>query len=85
MEIGHELPPHVYARDFRGQFNASHAEKQLSIVSPNEPISVTKPMCSDCRTYFSKLAVSSGEGQTVTDPDGTWTFGADGTITGSKS
>jgi len=79
-EIGHELEPHPYDRDFEGQYHASHAEKQLSIVKPDDPIGVSKPMCSDCQNYFSKLAGATGKDQVVTDPDGTWIFYADGTV-----
>ncbi len=80
-KIGHDLEPHPYDRDFPGQYNASHAEKQLSILRPNEPIGVSKPMCPDCQNYFSKLAQSRGVDQIVTDPNGTWMFRSDGTIT----
>jgi hypothetical protein len=81
-EIGHELKPHVFDRDFPGQYNASHAEKQLSITSPNDPIGVSRPMCADCRSYFSKLAQNRGVEQVVTDPDGTRIFKPDGQVVG---
>jgi Family of unknown function (DUF6861) len=79
-DIGHELEPHTYDQDFPGQYNASHAEKQLSIVSPNEPIGVSKPMCTDCQNYFSKLAQARNADQVVTDPNGTWVFFGDGIV-----
>jgi hypothetical protein len=62
-------------------FFCSKAEKQMSIISPNDPIGVSKSMCRDCQNYFSKLAQSEGIDQIVTDPKGTWTFHSDGSIT----
>jgi len=62
-------------------FFCSKAEKQMSIISPNDPIGVSKSMCRDCQNYFSKLAQSEGIDQIVTDPKGTLIFHSDGSIT----
>ncbi|KPW86636.1 Zn-binding Pro-Ala-Ala-Arg (PAAR) domain-containing protein, incolved in TypeVI secretion [Pseudomonas congelans] len=53
-EIGHEVKSHPYDRDYKGQYFSSHAEKQMSIASPNHPLGVSKPMCTDCQGYFSQ-------------------------------
>jgi hypothetical protein len=84
-EIGHALRPagpHDGVRygGFPGEFNASHAEKQLSVVSPNEPIAVSQPMCPDCKAFFAKLAAHRDEVQVVTDTNGTWIFRPDGRV-----
>ncbi|MFS2110166.1 DUF4123 domain-containing protein [Sphingomonas sp. Sphisp140] len=79
-QIGHELEPHPFDKDFPGQYNASHAEKQMSVLSPDHPIGVSKPMCADCQGYFSKLAQHNGADQVVTDPNGTWIFKSDGSV-----
>jgi uncharacterized Zn-binding protein involved in type VI secretion len=83
-EIGHDLKPHIFDKDFPGQYNASHAEKQLSILKPNDPIGVSRPMCSDCQSYFSKLSQYRNTEQIVTDPNGTWIFKPDGSVLGPK-
>lgn len=62
-----------------GKVNASHAEKQLSIIS-SDPIGVTKPMCKDCQSYFSTLAQSSGKEYVVADPNVTRVFTPDGKV-----
>lgn len=79
-KIDHELEPHPFDKDFPGQYNASHAEKQMSVVSPDHPIGVSKPMCTDCQNYFSKLSKYNKADQVVTDPDGTWLFKPDGSM-----
>jgi hypothetical protein len=79
-EIGHELKPNTYLdQGVPGRYNASHAEKQLSIVSDG-PIAVSRSMCPDCQGYFQKLAGSTGKSYTVGDPDVIREFRPDGTI-----
>lgn len=79
-EIGHELG-NQGCRDHgvEGQANASHAEKQLSIISDN-PIGISSPMCDDCKNYFKKLAISEGDTYVIADPDGVRIFSLDGSI-----
>ena len=84
-EIGHELPPNggldqVRRGGFPGQYKASHTEKQLAVIRPNDPIAVSEPMCGDCRGFFQRLAVHRNRRQMVTDPAGTWIFRPDATV-----
>ncbi|MFV0387738.1 MAG: hypothetical protein ACK5NT_03195, partial [Pyrinomonadaceae bacterium] len=85
--IGHELKngganDQVARGGFRGKYYASHAEKQLAVARPNEPIGVSRPMCADCQRFFSRLARYQERPQIVTDPDGTRIFYPDGTVSG---
>lgn len=79
-EIGHEVKSHPYDRDYKGQYYSSHAEKQMSIISPDHPIGVSKPMCNDCQGYFSKLAQYKNAEQVVADPKAVRIFKPDGTV-----
>jgi uncharacterized Zn-binding protein involved in type VI secretion len=79
-QIGHEIKFHPYDRDYKGQYFSSHAEKQMSLVSPDHPIGVSKPMCNDCQGYFSKLAQFNKIEQTVADPKAIRIFKPDGTV-----
>jgi hypothetical protein len=86
-KIGHELKQNI-GNDYNihtkegwpGKFNASHAEKQMTILSPSKPIGVSKPMCDDCQAFFSKQAQYTGKPQIVTDPEVTRIFMPDGNI-----
>jgi hypothetical protein len=80
VEIGHEVKPHPYDRDYEGQYFSSHAEKQMSLASPDHPIGVSKPMCNDCQGYFSKLVQFKNAEQTVADPKAIRIFKPDGTV-----
>ena len=91
-EIGHKLKPSALDNltksdgtidpdAFPGRYYASHAEKQLAVTNPNEPIAVTRPMCKDCYVFYQKLAQSRNSPQVVTDPDVTRVFWPDGTVT----
>ncbi len=84
-EIGHELEKsggldQVRRDGFPGKYQASHAEKQLSILRPDDPIAVSEPMCNDCNGFFQKRAIYRNSPQVVTDPNGTWIFRPDGTV-----
>ena len=80
-EIGHEPRPHkLFDQGQPGRYNSSHAEKQLSVAAPNEPMAVSIPMCSDCKPYFQKLARFTNEAQVVADPDKIRIFHPDGSI-----
>ncbi len=85
-KIGHDLKPsgafdQVNQGGFPGKFNASHAEKQMTIASPGDPIGVSKPMCPDCVNFFKSNAQYTGNPQTVTDPEMTRIFNPNGTVT----
>ena len=79
-EIGHILR-NAGANDqgIPGQYYASHAEKQLSILS-NEPIGISQPMCGDCQAYFKKLAIYEGKMYVTADPNTIRIFNPDGTV-----
>ncbi|RMS62353.1 Rhs protein [Pseudomonas syringae pv. aceris] len=79
-EIGHEVKSHPYDRYYKGQYFSSHAEKQMLIASPNHPLGVSKPMCTDCQGYFSQLAKYSKVEQTVADPKAIRIFKTDGSV-----
>lgn len=84
--IGHELKPagaqdQIQKGGFPGKYNASHAEKQMAVHSPNEPLGVSKPMCKDCQDFFTKHAKYQGQDQVITDPNMTRIFHPDGRIT----
>lgn len=80
-EIGHILPSSG-ARDHGtpGQAVASHAEKQQSVLNPNQPQGVNIGMCPNCQEYMSLEAMHSGVPQVVTDPDGTRIFHPNGEV-----
>jgi hypothetical protein len=81
-QIDHKLEPAKpsfldgkrYPGGWDGKFNASHAEKQLGAVHPGTHVAVDLDMCTDCQTFFSKYAHSTGQPQLVTDPSTTRVF-----------
>jgi len=82
---GHELrsggaQDQINNGGFPGKYNASHAEKQMTVASPDEPVGVSKPMCRDCQDYFAAQAQETGRPQVVTDPEVTRVFWPDGSI-----
>jgi hypothetical protein len=84
QQIGHTLrpagaPDQLDRGGWPGKFHASHAEKQLAVVSPNDSIAVSQKMCPDCRQFFGRLAEHRQTTQVVSDPQGTWIFRPDGT------
>jgi hypothetical protein len=83
-KIGHDLKPHILDQKssggWSGKYNASHAEKQLAILRPGEPIAVSEKMCPDCVEFFQKHAQYTGKPQIVTDPTGTRIFHPDGSF-----
>lgn len=65
---GHELAPDIRCDNgVEGRYNASHAEKQMNVLS-SKPVGVTKPMCDDCKLYYQKEATQTGQTMVVTDP-----------------
>lgn len=79
-EIGHKLRS-AGANDqgLPGRYNASHAEKQLSVLS-DKPIGISQPMCKDCQDYFKKLSVSEGKEYVTADPKTIRIFKPDGSV-----
>ena len=63
-----------------GTFLASHAEAQLSVAAPDQPVGVSNFMCPDCYNYYSKLAQYRGVEQVVADPYYVRHFLPDGTV-----
>ncbi|MBO0799474.1 MAG: type IV secretion protein Rhs, partial [Blastocatellia bacterium] len=57
-----------------GKYFASHAERQASVLCPDQPIEVSDDMCPNCHGYFQALANYRGVDQQVTDPRGTHNF-----------
>lgn len=79
-DIGHKLR-NAGANDqgVPGRYNASHAEKQLSIIS-DKPIGISQPMCTDCQGYFKSLAIGEGKEYVTADPNYIRIFSPDGTV-----
>ncbi|VBB06149.1 phage late control gene d protein (gpd) [Lucifera butyrica] len=79
-EIGHKLK-NSGSNDhgIPGQFQACHAEKQLSLLT-DSPIGVNRKMCTDCQGYFQKHAAYTGEEKFVTDPEMTRIFHPNGEV-----
>lgn len=81
-KIGHELPakkPKFLDNGIAGSWNACHAEKQLSLLT-DEPIGISRDMCSNCITYFQKHAIHSNKVKITTDPIKTRLFFPSGEI-----
>ena len=84
--IGHEFPGHIGDQlnrpdGWRGKYHASHAEKQLAVRSPGDPIAVfDKLMCFDCQKFFRRLAQYDGMTHVVTDRSVTRVFLPDGQV-----
>jgi len=84
VEIGYEFEPYFRdpvenGRKIDGVYYASHAEKQVSELAPNQPIAVNEDMCKDCQNYFQKLADYRDVAQVVKDPQATRLFIPGGT------
>ncbi|MCL1810485.1 MAG: DUF4280 domain-containing protein [Clostridiales bacterium] len=79
-EMGYVLTP-AGARDHGvpGQFNASHAEKQLSCLT-TDPIGVSQEMCEDCQAYFTALAQHEKRQVVIADPCCVRVFNPDGSV-----
>lgn len=82
-QIGHE-PKKSGAMDqndnggFDGKYNSSHAEKKVLTANPNDPVGVSRPMCSDCQNFAQQQAIATGDQVVVSDPNGTHIFNPDG-------
>ena len=57
-----------------GQYYASHAERQAYLLEPDEPITVSRSICTNCQAFFQQVADSTEEAQNIIDPMQTWTF-----------
>lgn len=80
-EIGHARKgAGAYDQGKPGQYFASHAERQEALIASDPNIGVSRPICPDCQGFFSKLASHQSQTWTITDPDGTWQFLADGSV-----
>jgi hypothetical protein len=79
-QIGHDIRNHkLLDQGTPGRYNASHAEKQLSIFT-DEPIRVSQKMCSDCQPYFLALAKAENKIRIVADPDAIRVFYPNGEV-----
>lgn len=79
-EIGHKLRnAGACDQGIPGRYNASHAEKQLSVLS-DKPIGISQPMCKDCQDYFKKLSVNEGKEYVTADPETIRIFKPDGSV-----
>lgn len=81
QEIGHQLKlAGPLDKGVPGRYNASHAEKQISVLHPNQPIGVSSEMCADCQEYFKALVCHTGNIQVVADPKAVRIFRPDGSV-----
>lgn len=71
---GYEIQKHPLDLGVDGWYYATHAERQVAIMRPNQPIWVSWPMCIDCPKWFRAHARRTGLVQVVTDPTGTFVF-----------
>ncbi|MFD8527990.1 polymorphic toxin-type HINT domain-containing protein [Streptosporangium canum] len=73
--VGKDRVPHFMDNSAgNGAYYLSHAEKQAAVLKPNTEVTVTRPMCDDCFQFFTDLARSTGQCQTVIDPSGPYRF-----------
>ncbi len=65
----------------QGAYNATHAEKQLGVVQPDDPIGITTKICDDCLQFLRYDAKYNNVQRVTTDPTfGTLVFQRDGSI-----
>ncbi len=58
-----------------GKHYRSHAEKQISVIQPNNSIGVSRGMCEeDCYPYFYALAQIRHKNIIIADPNSIWLF-----------
>jgi hypothetical protein len=58
-----------------GKHYRSHAEKQISVIQPDNSIGVSRGMCEeDCYPYFCALAQIRQQNIIIADPNGIWLF-----------
>jgi len=82
-KIGYEISRHVWDSGTRGQgwYNATHAEKQLVILRPEDPIGIANKICDDCLEFLRYDTKYSQTQRVATDPvRGTLVFQPDGSI-----
>jgi hypothetical protein len=64
-----------------GKHYRSHAEKQISVIQPDNSIGVSRGMCkADCCPYFYAVAQLRQQNIIISDPDGIWLFYFDGQV-----
>jgi hypothetical protein len=78
--LQYQIAKHEFDQGKDGSYYASHAEKQLAVSSPNEPIGVIWGMCEDCQKFFRMQAIATGQPQAVTDPYLTRIFHPNGRV-----
>ncbi len=80
-EIGYSLrSAGPLDKGVQGRYNASHAEKQISVIHPDQPIGVSSEMCLDCQEYFKALVRHTGNIQVIADPKTVRIFRLDGSV-----
>ena len=85
IEIGHSLQENAFLDNINnggqlGQSKASHAEKQLSLLT-DKPIGVAPiDICADCQSYFIKLAEYKQCDIIVADPSSIRIFKENGEV-----
>ncbi len=70
----------AFDRSIPGRYYASHAEPQMSEIAPDEPMAVSRVMCSECQRYFKVLARYAGIPQVIADPYDVRVFYPDGRV-----
>ncbi len=64
-----------------GKHYRSHAEKQISVIQPDNSIGVSRGMCEDdCYPYFYALAQIRQQNIMIADPNGIWLFYSHGQV-----
>ncbi|MFP2896019.1 RHS repeat domain-containing protein [Corallococcus sp. 4LFB] len=80
-EMGYTFRPNrLLDQGVPGRYSASHVEPQMSVVRPNEPLGVSKDMCTSCQDFYEALAKYRQAEQVVRDPSGTWVFTPEGMV-----
>ncbi len=70
----------AFDRSIPGRYYASHAEPQMSEIAPDEPMAVSRVLCSECQRYFKVLARYAGIPQVIADPYDVRVFYPDGRV-----
>ncbi|WP_257010237.1 two-partner secretion domain-containing protein [Burkholderia ubonensis] len=81
-EIGHDLrAAGAMDQGVSGQYNASHAEKQVIVNNPNATqVDVSRPMCTDCQAFYKAEAAAQSRPLVVSDPNATRIFLPNGNV-----
>jgi hypothetical protein len=83
-EIGHRFAPHELDRLHRkgkaGNYHACHAEKQLAVLTEDTCLGTSQALCSDCQSFFRKLAEDRKKTYVVAEPRRVKVFLPDGSV-----